>query len=133
MDIKNNTKPILLFGFPFWVARVLFWIGFIAIIVMAMKHEARQYVAIGMSLCIVSYILQKKFKPALTSAITFSIFWWVFLEWGVKGSLIASLIFMPVVCIMMYFQLKKMKTTNPEQYDKLLKSIGLRTKDKSKI
>ena len=130
---ENNTKPILLFGFPFWVARVLFWFGFISIIIMAFRHEARQYVAIAMAFCIVSYVLQRKYQSAIISGVSFSIFWWVFIEWGVKGSLIASLIFLPIVCIMTYFQIKKLKTTNPEQYDKLLKAIGLRAKDNSKI
>jgi hypothetical protein len=117
---KTNSKTILLFGFPFWVQSVVFWVGFISIIVMGFMHEARQYVAIGVALCIVSLILRRKWFNAIFSGITFSILWWTFLTWGVKGSMIASLIYLPVVLGIVVYQIMKIKKEKPEEFEKLI-------------
>ena len=121
----NNQEQTLLFGFPFWVQSVVFWIGFISIIVMSSMHEAREYIAIGVAMCIASLVLRRKWGSAIFSGITFSIFWWVLLTWGVKGSMIASLIYLPIVIGIVAYQIIKLKKEKPEEFEKLMKLMRL--------
>ena len=122
----NKQEKTLLFGFPFWVQSALFWLGFISIIVMSIMHETREYIAFGVAFCIASLVLRRKWFNAVFSGVTFSVLWWVFLTWGIKGSMIASLIFLPVIFGILVYQIIKMKKTHPEQYEKLLKLMGIR-------
>lgn len=91
--ISKNATPIV-------------WIAWILIILFAFLKANRNLYYIPIALIILSHILKKKYFEAIVSGITTTILFFIWFEYGIKWSAIASLIMLPILFLIYFIRVK---------------------------